>query len=44
MTSITKGIAIETIIKIGAAVAAAYIIGQVPPLKKWIQAQWGNGA
>lgn len=40
MNSITKSIALETVVKIGAAIAAAYIIGQVPQLKAWIHKQW----
>jgi len=39
---LAKGIVMETIVKISAAVAAAYIIGQIPQLRAWIQEQWGK--
>ena len=32
----------EALIKLGGALIAAWVIGQLPPVKKWIQAQWGN--
>jgi len=32
----------EALIVLGGAVIAALIVGQIPPLKKWIKDQWGD--
>jgi hypothetical protein len=42
MNPLAKSIAMETVVKISAAILAAYVIGQAPQLKAWIQAQWGG--
>lgn len=32
----------ETIIVLAGAVLAAFIVGQLPPLRAWMRAQWGE--
>jgi hypothetical protein len=32
----------EALIVIGGAIIAAAVIGNIPPLKAWIKAQWGD--
>ena len=32
----------ETIIVLAGALAAAFIIGQLPPVREWIRKQWGG--
>lgn len=35
-----EGIAREALIVVGGAILAAWIVGQVPPLRDWIKRQW----
>lgn len=35
-------VARETLIVLGGALAAAFVIGQFPKLRDWIKAQWGG--
>ena len=32
----------EALIVLGGAIIAAAIVGQLPPLRDWIKAQWGD--
>lgn len=32
----------EALIVVGGAIVAAFVIGQLPGVKKWIQDQWGD--
>jgi hypothetical protein len=42
MNNLVKEIGKEAIVLVGGAIVAAYVVGQFPNLKKWIQDQWGD--
>ena len=42
MNPLIKDIGKEAIILLGGAIVAAYVIGQFPQVKTWIQSQWGG--
>lgn len=42
MNQLAREIGKEAIVLVGGAIVAAYIVGQFPNLKAWIQSQWGG--